>query len=66
MEQTAGTRTVVVGQQVAQEKWLCARQMRREMTPDEAKLWQRLRGSQLGANFRRQQVNAGFIADFYS
>ena len=43
-----------------------ARQMRREMTPTEASLWQRLRRNQLrGLHFRRQQVIGGFIADFY-
>ena len=35
------------------------------MTPTEAILWQELRGNKLGVHFRRQQVIAGFIVDFY-
>jgi very-short-patch-repair endonuclease len=56
---------IVVGQRVSEGKVLLAQQMRREMTPMEAKLWRRLRGNGLGAHFRRQQVADGFIADFY-
>lgn len=48
------------------EKVELARRMRREMTPQEARLWECLRRSQLGGlHFRRQQVVHGFIADFY-
>jgi len=40
--------------------------MRRNMTPAEQKLWQRLRASRLeGFHFRRQQVIDGYIVDFY-
>ena len=35
------------------------------LTPTEAILWQELRGNKLGVHFRRQQVIAGFIVDFY-
>ena len=50
----------------AEEKRLLAWQMRREMTPGERMLWQRLRASRLdGLHFRRQQVIDGFIADFF-
>jgi very-short-patch-repair endonuclease len=36
------------------------------MTPEEAMLWERLRANRLqGFHFRRQQVIAGFIVDFY-
>ncbi|MCJ7432420.1 MAG: endonuclease domain-containing protein [Anaerolineales bacterium] len=35
------------------------------MTPAEIVLWQELRGNKLGVHFRRQQVIAGFIVDFY-
>lgn len=36
------------------------------MTPVERLLWERLRGGQLnGQRFRRQQIIAGFIVDFY-
>ncbi len=72
MEEGSGRRgedvrphNIVVGQRVSEGKILLAQQMRREMTPMEAKLWRRLRGNGLGAHFRRQQVADGFIADFY-
>jgi very-short-patch-repair endonuclease len=39
--------------------------LRREITPAEKILWQELRGNKLGVHFRRQQVIAGFIVDFY-
>jgi very-short-patch-repair endonuclease len=43
-----------------------ARQLRRAPTPEEKKLWQRLRGNRLhGLHFRRQQIIDGFIVDFY-
>jgi len=35
------------------------------MTPSEKILWQELRANKLGVHFRRQQVIAGFIVDFY-
>ena len=37
------------------------------MTPAEKtrSVWQELRGNKLGVHFRRQQVIAGFIVDFY-
>ena len=56
---------IVVGQRVEECKVALARAMRREMTCCEAKLWERLRRSNLGVSFRRHQVIAGFIADFY-
>jgi very-short-patch-repair endonuclease len=40
--------------------------LRRNQTPEEKILWQRLRRNQLeGRHFRRQQVIDGFIVDFY-
>jgi very-short-patch-repair endonuclease len=43
-----------------------AKQLRRAMTPFEAKLWHRLKNSQLGGyKFRRQHVIANCIADFF-
>jgi very-short-patch-repair endonuclease len=43
-----------------------ARELRREMTPEERTLWRELRLLRdQGCVFRRQQVIAGFIADFY-
>ena len=35
------------------------------MTPMEAVLWKRPNAGALGQHFRRQQIIAGFIADFY-
>jgi very-short-patch-repair endonuclease len=43
-----------------------ARQFRRHPTPAEAMAWQLLRNRRLlGLKFRRQQVIAGFVVDFY-
>jgi len=53
-------------QLVSPEKVRLAKKMRRDMTPSEALLWDRLRGSALAEiHFRRQQIIAGFIVDFY-
>ena len=35
------------------------------MTPAEKLLWQEVRAKKLGVHFRRQQIIAGFIVDFY-
>ena len=57
---------IVAGQRVAEDKTVRARELRRDMTPAERVLWNRLRRGQLnGLHFRRQQVIDGFIADFY-
>ncbi len=57
---------IVRGQRVSQGLAERARQMRREMTPTEKRLWNALRGNQLGGfHFRRMQVIDGYIADFY-
>ncbi len=43
-----------------------ARQLRREMTPAERKLWARIRDGQLnGAHFRKQHAVGRFIVDFF-
>ena len=43
-----------------------ARRLRREMTPAERRLWQRLRRRQLnGAHFRKQHAVGPFIVDFF-
>ncbi|MCS6919053.1 MAG: DUF559 domain-containing protein [Fimbriimonadales bacterium] len=42
-----------------------SRELRREMTPPERKLWALLRRESLGVSFRRQHPIACFIADFY-
>ena len=41
-----------------------ARSMRHESTPAEAKMWQLLRGNQLGVKFRRQHSIDRNIVDF--
>ena len=43
-----------------------ARELRREMTPAERRLWARIRHGQLdGAHFRRQHAVGPFIVDFF-
>ncbi|MCS7310882.1 MAG: DUF559 domain-containing protein [Armatimonadetes bacterium] len=59
-------RHIVRGQRVSEEKVRLAHQMRKQMTPAERVLWAHLRANRLeGYHFRRQQVIAGFIVDFY-
>jgi len=43
-----------------------SRQLRREMTFPERKLWHFLRGNRIGVAFRRQHPIGRYIADFYS
>lgn len=57
---------IVLGQNVDSMIIERAKELRRNMTPEERALWQRLRGNRLGGwHFRRQQVIRGFIVDFY-
>lgn len=59
-------RNIIVGQAVDPAKVQRAKELRREMTAEEAILWQHLRRNHLaGHHFRRQQVIDGFIVDFY-
>jgi len=59
-------KNIVTGQKVTQAKLQRAKELRRQMTPAEHRLWQRLRANRLdGFHFRRQQIIAGFIVDFY-
>ena len=58
-------KNIIPGQRVSKEKLQRAKELRRDMTPAEKILWQELRGNKLGVHFRRQQVIAGFIVDFY-
>jgi len=59
-------KNIVVGQSVSLDKVEQSRELRREMTPEERQVWERVRGCRLhGLRFRRQQVIDGFIADFY-
>lgn len=56
----------VRGQCISDVKLLRSRELRKDMTPAERALWEQLRGGRvLGFRFRRQQVIAGFIVDFY-
>ena len=58
-------KNIIPGQRVTKEKLQRAKELRRDMTSAEKILWQELRANKLGVHFRRQQVIAGFIADFY-
>ncbi len=58
-------KNIIPGQTVTKEKLQRAKELRRNMTPAEKILWQELRSNKLGVHFRRQQVIAGFIVDFY-
>ena len=57
---------IVWGQRVHPRKRKFARKLRRNMTPAEKKLWNRLRANRLdGWHFRRQQIVDDLIVDFY-
>ena len=57
---------LITQQRITPEKQALAKQLRKNMTPAERALWQRLRANRLdGWHFRRQQIIAGFIVDFY-
>lgn len=58
-------KNIIPGQKVTKEKLERAKELRREMTPAEKRLWQEVRAKKLGVRFRRQQVITGFIVDFY-
>lgn len=58
-------KNIVSEQKVTKEKQQRARELRRDMTPAEKVLWAELRANKLGVHFRRQQIIAGFIVDFY-
>ena len=58
-------KNIIPGQRVTKEKVERSRELRREMTPAEKRLWQEVRAKKLGVRFRRQQIIAGFIVDFY-
>jgi very-short-patch-repair endonuclease len=58
-------KNIIPGQRVTKEKLERSRELRREMTPAEKCLWQEVRAKKLGVRFRRQQIIAGFIVDFY-
>jgi very-short-patch-repair endonuclease len=53
-------------QDIDPDKIARAKELRRSMTPAEKALWRVLRTNQFsGYHFRRQQVIAGYIVDFY-
>ena len=57
---------IVAGRPVKRVEQERARALRMNMTAEEALLWERLRARRLdGLHWRRQQVIAGFIVDFY-
>jgi very-short-patch-repair endonuclease len=59
-------RNIVIGQKVTSAQVQRAKELRRNMTETEKKLWQRLRANRLnGWHFRSQQIIGGFFADFY-
>jgi very-short-patch-repair endonuclease len=58
-------KNIIPGQKVTKEKLQRAKELRSDMTPAEKILWQELRANKLGVHFRRQQIVAGFIVDFY-
>ena len=58
-------KNIIPGQKITKEKLNRARELRRDMTPAEKLLWQEVRRNKLGVHFRRQQIIAGFIVDFY-
>jgi very-short-patch-repair endonuclease len=58
-------KNIIPGQAVTKEKLQRARELRHDMTPAEKILWDEVRANKLGVHFRRQQIIAGFIVDFY-
>jgi very-short-patch-repair endonuclease len=59
-------KNIVIGQTVDAAKVNAAKQQRRTMTIAEKLLWQQVRANRLGGfHFRRQQIAAGYIVDFY-
>ncbi len=57
---------IVIGQKIARGMSERAKELRRNMTPAEKILWEKLRYNRLGGlQFRRQQIIDGYIVDFY-
>ena len=55
-----------ITQDYTKSKFVKAKELRRNMTPAERKLWHMLKGERLsGLHVRRQQAIRGFIVDFY-
>jgi very-short-patch-repair endonuclease len=59
-------RNVASGQRISESEYLESKILRQNITWAERLLWARLRKNQAaGRHFRRQQIIAGFIVDFY-
>ncbi len=59
-------KSLITQQTVTPVKLQCAKEMRRDLTPAERKLWARLRAGRLeGIHFRRQPIIEPYIVDFY-
>jgi very-short-patch-repair endonuclease len=59
-------KSLITQQHVSSEMHERSKELRREMTPAESKLWQELRGGRMeGFHFRRQQIVGHYIVDFY-
>jgi very-short-patch-repair endonuclease len=59
-------RNIASGQRISESKYLESKILRQNMTWAERLLWARLRRNRAeGRHFRRQQIIAGFIVDFY-
>jgi very-short-patch-repair endonuclease len=59
-------KNIVIGQKVSRELQERAKELRKNMTPAEKILWEKLRHNQLnGLQFRRQQIINPYIVDFY-
>jgi very-short-patch-repair endonuclease len=59
-------KNIVIGQKVSRELQERARELRKNLTPAEKILWEKLRHNRLnGLQFRRQQIINPFIVDFY-
>lgn len=62
----SSTSNIIIGQKITSTKHEVAKELRRNMTPEEKIIWQHLRSNCLnGLHFRRQQIIDGFIVDFY-
>ncbi len=59
-------RDIITGQKIKPPHIQRSRELRKQMTIAEKVLWQALCGNKLvGSHFRRQQIIAGYIVDFY-
>ena len=62
----AHDKPIILGQTVRPSKVELAKLLRKNMTIPEKMLWKKVRRNGLGGfHFRRQQIIAGFVVDFY-